>query len=72
MFGCVEIIFANLSIDFPIKSCKNTVFIFGSFFARIQRVTEEALVGQTAVWPIPFLINMLNALEGSQVYFICY
>ena len=24
---------------------------------------------ETAVWPIPFLINMLNALQGSQFKF---
>ena len=25
---------------------------------------------ETAVWPIPFLINVLTALKGSQFYFL--
>ena len=29
-------------------------------------------VAETAVWPIPFLINMLTALKGSQFYFYCW
>ena len=31
-------------------------------FSQIYRVTEEASVAETAVWPIPFLINMVTAL----------
>ena len=31
--------------------------------------TEEALVVETAVWPIPFLINMFTAPVGPQFYF---
>ena len=38
----------------------------------IYRVNEEALVAETAVWSIPFLINMYNALKGSQLFFIFY
>ena len=35
---------------------------------QISRVTEEAYVAETAVWPIPFLINMFSALKRSQFY----
>ena len=30
---------------------------------------SEKSVAETAVWPIPFLINMFTALKGSQFYF---
>ena len=30
------------------------------------RVTDETLIVETAVWPIPFLINVFTALKGSQ------
>ena len=36
--------------------------------AKSTRVTEEVPVAETAVWPIPFLINMFTALKGSQFY----
>ena len=29
---------------------------------QIFRVTEEAIVAETVVWPIPLLINMLTAV----------
>ena len=32
----------------------------------MQRVTDETLIVETAVWPIPFLINVFTALKGSQ------
>ena len=35
-----------------------------------KTVTEEAYGVEPAVWPIPFLINMLTALERSQFYFL--
>ena len=35
------------------------------------RVTEEAQIAKTAVWSIPFLINMFTALKGSQ-FFFCF
>ena len=36
---------------------------------QIYRVTEEAQVAETAVWPIIFLMNMLTALKGSQCFY---
>ena len=36
---------------------------------QIYRVTE---VAETAVWSIPFLINMFNAFKGSQFFFYFY
>ena len=41
-------------------------------FCQTKRVTEEAYVAETAVWPITFLISMLTALKGSQFYFFLY
>ena len=29
-------------------------------------VTDETLIVETAVWPIPFLISVFTALKGSQ------
>ena len=34
-----------------------------------RRVTEEAKVAETAVWPSLFLINMLTTHKGSQFHF---
>ena len=31
-----------------------------------QPSTDETLIVETAVWPIPFLINMFTALKRSQ------
>ena len=39
-------------------------------FCQTKRVTDEAYVAETAVWPITFLISMLTALKGSQFYFL--
>ena len=33
-------------------------------------VTDETLIVETAVWPIPFLINVFTALKESQFYFL--
>ena len=35
-------------------------------WCQILRVTDETLIGETAVWPIPFLTNVFTALKGSQ------
>ena len=32
------------------------------------RVTEEASVAETAVWPITFLVNVFTALKGSVLF----
>ena len=32
------------------------------------RVTEEASVAETAVWPITFLVDMFTALKGSVLF----
>ena len=34
-------------------------------FCQIYRVTDEALIAETAVWPNFFLMNVLFAFEGS-------
>ena len=31
-----------------------------------DRVTDETSIVETAVWPIPFLINVFAALKGSK------
>ena len=36
---------------------------------QIYRVTEEALIAETVVWPIPFLTYMFTAPKGSQFCF---
>ena len=51
-----------------VKICKFTVFSSGSF-CQIYRVTDEALIAETMVWPNIFLINVVLALKGS-IFFI--
>ena len=52
-----------------VKTCKYTVFSSG-FFCQIYRVTDEALIAETAVWPNFFLINVFFALKGSKLFII--
>ena len=40
-------------------------------FAR-SRVTDEALIAETAVWPNFFLMNIFFALKGSKLFIIIY
>ena len=52
-----------------IKICKFTVFSSGSF-CQIYRVTDEALIAETMVWPKFFLMNVFFALKGSKLFII--
>ena len=52
-----------------IKTCKFTVFSSG-FFCQIYRVTGEALIAETMVWPNFFLMNVFFALKGSNLFII--
>ena len=54
-----------------IKIFKFTVFSSGSF-CQIYRVTEEALIAETMVWPNFFLMNVFFALKGSKLFIIIY
>ena len=54
-----------------IKICKFTVFSSG-FFCQIYRVTDEALIAETMVWPNFFLINVFFALKGSKLFIIIF
>ena len=45
------------------KIFKYTVFS-SAFFCLIYRVTDEALIAETAVWPNFFLLNVFFALNG--------
>ena len=46
-----------------------TVFSTGSF-CQVYRVTDEALIAETAVWPNFFLMNIFFALKGSKLFII--
>ena len=37
---------------------------------RFYRVTDEALIAETAVWPNFFLMNVFFALKGSKLFII--
>ena len=37
---------------------------------RFNRVTDEALIAETAVWPNFFLMNVIFALKGSKLFII--
>ena len=52
-----------------IKICKFTVFSSGSY-CQTYRVTDEALIAETMVWPNFFLMNVFFALKGSKVFII--
>ena len=52
-----------------VKICKFTVFSSGSF-CQSFRVTDEALIVETMVWPNFFLINVFFALKGSKLFII--
>ena len=55
-----------------IKMCKFTVFSSGSF-CQIYRVTDEALIAETMVWPNFFLMNVVFfALKGSKLFNIIH
>ena len=47
-----------------VKTCKYTVF-FCCSFCQINRVTAEALIAETVVWPNFSLMNVFFALKGS-------
>ena len=51
--------------------CKFTALSSGSF-CQIYRVTDEALIAETAVWPNFFLMNVFFALKGSKLFIIIY
>ena len=61
--------FISLLNDCHVKLCKFTVFSSGSF-CQIYRVTDEALIAETAVWPNFFLMNVFFALKGSKLFII--
>ena len=39
-------------------------------FCQVYRVTDEALIAETAVWPNFFLMNIFFALKGSKLFII--
>ena len=55
--------------DCHVKICKFTALSSGSF-CQIYRVTDEALIAETAVWPNYFLMNVFFALKGSKLFII--
>ena len=59
-------IYISLSDDCHVKICKFTALSSGSF-CQIYRITDEALIAETAVWPNFFLVNVFFALKGSKL-----
>ena len=51
-----------------IKLCKFTVFSSGSF-CQIYRVTDEALIAETMVWPNFFFMLFFFALKGFKLFY---
>ena len=41
-------------------------------FCQVYRVTDEALIAETAVWPNFFLKNIFFALNDSKLFIIIY
>ena len=52
-----------------VKNCKYSVFSTGSI-CPVYRVTDEALIAETAGWPNFFLMNIFFALKGSKLFII--
>ena len=46
--------------------------IFLSLLFHTYRVTDEALIAETMVWPNFFLMNVFFALKGSKLFIIIY
>ena len=63
--------YISLSDDSHVKIFKFTALSSGSF-CQIYRVTDEALIAETAVWPNFFLMNVFFALKGSKLFIIIY
>ena len=63
--------YISLSEDCNVKICKFTALSSGSF-CQIYRVTDEALIAETAVWPNFFLMNVVSALKGSKLFIIIF
>ena len=57
--------YINLSDDCHVKICKFTALFCGSF-CQIYRVTDEALIAETAEWPNFFLMNVFFVLKRSK------
>ena len=45
---------------------------FKLIVSQIYRVTDEALIAETMVWPIFFLMNVFFALKGSKLFIIIH
>ena len=48
--------------------CLDSFFL--NRFCQIFRVTDEALIAETMVWPNFFLMNVFFALQGSKLFII--
>ena len=63
--------YISLSDDCHVKIWKFTAFSSGSF-CQIYRVTDEALIAETSVWPNFFLISVIFALKRSKLFIIIF
>ena len=72
-FSLKLIFFVKSVFETPdvIKICKCTVFSSCSF-CQIYRVTDEAFIAETMVWPNFFLMNVFFALKGSKLFIITH
>ena len=61
--------YISLSDDCHVEICKAKASSTGSF-CQIYRVTDEALIAKTAVWPNFFFMNVFFALKGSKLLII--
>ena len=48
----------------------NIQYFSSGSFCQINRVTDEALIAETTVWPNFFLMNVFFALKGSKLFII--
>ena len=56
----------------PTKDLTGNSFywLLNTVFCQIYRVTDEALIAETMVWPNFFFMNVFVALKGSKLFII--
>ena len=55
-----------------LKFANSQQMLSSGSFCQIYRVTDEALIAETVVWPNLFLMNVFFALKGSKLFIFYY
>ena len=66
---CLRIHYEHAVSKNALRNCNFAVFSTGSIY-QVYRVTDEALIAETTVWPNFFLMNIFFALKGFKLFII--